>query len=226
MPRAHLLNSLRVDRDVAAGALVAALDDLYDGFLHRRAFVERPEVGARLAPQLRERGWHVQRDVYMVLRRPRDRPAEPGLAREVDEATLRAVEAATLREEPWGRDCEVVGEIQAQRAALAAGAARTRYFAGAADGVDAAITTLYSDGGVAQVEYVATLAAYRGRGLARATVSAAIDAALGMDPDLVFIVADDEDWPKELYAKLGFDRVGTPWAFTRPRPEPPAPQPG
>jgi hypothetical protein len=26
--------------------------------------------------------------------------------------------------------------------------------------------------------------------------------------DLVFLVADGDDWPKELYRKLGFDTVG------------------
>ena len=30
------------------------------------------------------------------------------------------------------------------------------------------------------------------------------------------------DWPKDLYARLGFDPVGRAWAFTRPGPEHPA----
>jgi predicted N-acetyltransferase YhbS len=65
----------------------------------------------------------------------------------------------------------------------------------------------------------------RRRGLARAACSAALDAAIAAGHELVFIVADDEDWPKELYAKLGFDVVGRPWAFTRPGPEHPAHRP-
>ena len=58
------------------------------------------------------------------------------------------------------------------------------------------VTTLYSDGVVAQIEDVATLRDFRRRGLARATVSAAIDAALEMGHELIFIVADDDDWPQ------------------------------
>ena len=86
----------------------------------------------------------------------------------------------------------------------------------------AAVTTLYSDGTTAQVEDVATLRDYRGRGLARAAVSAAIDAAVDMGHRFVFIVADDDDWPKDLYGRLGFDPIGRAWSFTRPGPEHPA----
>jgi GNAT superfamily N-acetyltransferase len=183
--------------------------------------VQDDAEGARLAPALSPRGWLVEHDVYMALRRPRDRAPDPGLAVEVDAGRHRLAEAAGIREEPYGRDEEVVQQLVAMRAALAAGVPATRFFVGHADGVDAAVTTLYSDGATAQVEDVATLRGYRRRGLARATVSAAIDAALEMGHGFVFIVADGDDWPKELYARLGFDPIGHIWAFTRPGPEHP-----
>jgi GNAT superfamily N-acetyltransferase len=218
-----VLNALHVDAEVDADRLIAALEDLYGGgYLHRRAFVERVGTGERLAPKLRPRGWLVERDLYMALRRPRDRAPEAGVAREVDAATHRAAEAATIREEPYGRDEAVVQQLVEMRTALAEAVPVARFFVGASDGVDAAVTTLYSDGVVAQVEDVATLRDYRRRGLARAAVSAAIDAAVEMAHRLVFIVADEEDWPKDLYARLGFDPVGRAWSFTRPGPEHPA----
>jgi predicted GNAT family acetyltransferase len=158
----------------------------------------------------------------MALRRPRDRGPEPELAREVDAATHRAAEAATIREEPYGRDEDVVRQLVGMRTALAAAAPAARFFVGTVDGVDAAVTTLYADGTTAQVEDVATLRDYRRRGLARAAVSAAIDAAVEMGHRFVFIVADDDDWPKELYGRLGFDPIGLAWSFTRPGPEHPA----
>jgi GNAT superfamily N-acetyltransferase len=219
LERAYVLNALHVDARAGADELVTALDDLYAGFIHRRAFVEDGEVGAALAPDFRERGWTVERDVYMVLRAERDRPAEPGLAREVDELDMRAAEAAFMREERYGRDEDVVRQVLGSREALAAGAARSRWFVAAAEDVDAATATLYSDGRVAQVDDVGTLGDFRRRGLARAAVSAAVDAALEMGHELIFIVADDDDWPKELYAKLGFVPVGTAWGFLRPGPE-------
>jgi GNAT superfamily N-acetyltransferase len=222
LARAYVLNSLHVDAEVDADQLVAALDDLYAEYLHRRAYVERFDTGERLAAPLRRRRWLVERNVFMALRRPRDRAAAPGLAREIDAATQQRLEAATMREESYGRDEEVVRELVAMRAALAEAVPVTRFFAGAVDGADAAVATLYSDGVIAQVEDVATLRDYRRRGLARATVSAALDAALEMGHELIFIVADDDDWPKELYGRLGFDPIGRTWTFTRPGPEHPA----
>jgi ribosomal protein S18 acetylase RimI-like enzyme len=224
LPRVWVLNQLCVEAGVDADRLVAALDELYPDLLHRRAFVERPDVGARLAPTLRRRRWLVERDVFMVLRRERDHRADVGVAREVDRAALRAVEAQTIAEDPWGRDPEVVEQLLASRDAFGR-AGHARYFVAAAGDVDACHATLYSDGVVAQVEDVGTLKAFRRRGLARAACSAAIDAAVEAGHELVFIVADDDDWPKRLYAKLGFDPVGTPWCFTRPGPEHPAHRP-
>jgi hypothetical protein len=38
---------------------------------------------------------------------------------------------------------------------------------------------------------------------------------MALDPELLFIVADDNDWPKDLYARLGFEPVGRTRAFHR-----------
>jgi GNAT superfamily N-acetyltransferase len=217
-----VVNELRVDAEaLGADELVAALDDLYGHLPHRRAVVERQAVGARLAGPMRERAWLVRRDVFMALGDGGDRRAEPGLAREVDEATLQAVEARAIAEEPFG-EREVIEQLVASRSALGR-AMPARFFVAAAPGEpDAGVATLYSDGTIAQVEDVRTLEAFRGRGLARAVCVAATEAALDAGHDLVFLVADDEDWPKDLYARLGFEAVGHPWSFTRPGPEHPA----
>jgi hypothetical protein len=66
--------------------------------------------------------------------------------------------------------------------------------------------------GTGQIEDVLTLEPFRNRGLARATVSvrsaASREAARPHVPD-----RDRDDWPKELYAKLGFDEIGRIWEF-------------
>jgi hypothetical protein len=209
-----VLNELLVDTDVEAADLMAALDELYAHVAHRRAAIERDAVAARLAPAFAAAGWQVQRNVLMLLRRERDRAAAPGLAREVGGAELRAVEAQTIAEH-GDRDPELIEELLDGRAAFAR-AGGGRYFVGAVDGVDACHATLYSDGVIAQVEDVGTITAFRGRGLARAVCCAAIDAAVEARHEMVFIAADDEDWPKELYARLGFDEIGREWSFTRP----------
>jgi hypothetical protein len=35
--------------------------------------------------------------------------------------------------------------------------------------------------------------------------------------DLVFLVADVEDWPRHLYARLGFDEIGRFWELSKDR---------
>jgi RimJ/RimL family protein N-acetyltransferase/predicted GNAT family acetyltransferase len=57
--------------------------------------------------------------------------------------------------------------------------------------------------GISQIEDVNTLPAYRGRGHGRAVVQHALDQATG----IVFLEALEDDWPRELYARLGFDAV-------------------
>ena len=93
----------------------------------------------------------------------------------------------------------------------------TRFFAARVDGEVASYCELYSDGQTAQIENVLTLSRFRKQGLARATVSKALEEARNGRHDLIFLIADQRDWPKELYGKLGFDEVGRIWEFVLPR---------
>ena len=68
---------------------------------------------------------------------------------------------------------------------------------------------------VAQIESVNTLEEFRRRGLASAVVLAAARSARERGCDVVFLVADDADSPKELYGRLGFDPVSRFWSFLR-----------
>ena len=34
-------------------------------------------------------------------------------------------------------------------------------------------------------------------------------------PNIIFIVADDTDWPKRLYGRIGFREAGHLWQFHR-----------
>jgi ribosomal protein S18 acetylase RimI-like enzyme len=214
VPLHHAVNGVRI---TAQEATATAIADAADDVLPASPTGSSSWRTARSARGWRRDSLHCgyrgERHVLMALRRPRDREPEPGLAREASEAELEAVEAATTREAPHGAEPAVVAALTAGRRRLHAAAPGTRYVVGAVDGTHAAHATLYAEGAIAQVEDVATLAAFRGRGLARAVVSLACDLAAGHP--LVFLVADDDDWPKDLYARLGFDPVGLAWAFTR-----------
>jgi predicted GNAT family acetyltransferase len=67
---------------------------------------------------------------------------------------------------------------------------------------------------IAMVEEVATVRAFRERGLAQAVICAAVGAALAEGARLIVIPADAEDWPQLLYAKLGFEPLGIQVALT------------
>jgi GNAT superfamily N-acetyltransferase len=81
------------------------------------------------------------------------------------------------------------------------------------DGVPVALTKYRSNDGVAWVEDVYTVPEARGRGYARTLVTRAAGAAVAAGHELTFIVADDEDWPKELYRDIGFRPVARSWTF-------------
>jgi predicted GNAT family acetyltransferase len=83
------------------------------------------------------------------------------------------------------------------------------------DGELVSMTNLRSDGTIAQVENVYTAPAARGRGHARTLVAHVTGLAASAGHELVFITADDDDWPKELYARLGFTPIGRGWLFHR-----------
>ena len=104
---------------------------------------------------------------------------------------------------------------------VAAARAGTRFFAVELDGVIAAYCELYLHAGAAQVEDVNTLEAWRNRGAGRAVVLAAVAAARAAGADLVWLVADADDWPKGLYEKLGFEPLATSWQFTKVLEPPP-----
>jgi hypothetical protein len=41
----------------------------------------------------------------------------------------------------------------------------------------------------------------------------AIEIALSEGHDFIFMIADADDWPKELYKKLGFEPIGETYEF-------------
>ncbi|MEV5890278.1 GNAT family N-acetyltransferase [Nonomuraea fuscirosea] len=83
----------------------------------------------------------------------------------------------------------------------------------APDGEIAARADLYVHGGVAQTESVFTAEAYRGKGYARTLMNALL--AEAAEAELIFLLADADDWPRHFYTRLGFETVGRTHAFLR-----------
>lgn len=220
LPRVWSRNYLVADTglDEASTELLAAESDRVlggAGMRHGKVEVYDEEVGARLEPGFRELGWDVHCDVLMVARREPDRTTDPSLAQEVGIDELEPIWAEGVRGEPYGTDEETVRQLVANKHVIAA-SRDTRFFAARIDGAIASYCDLYSNGSTGQIEAVGTLEQFRNRGLARATVLRALAASREAGNDLTFLMALRDDWPKELYRKLGFEEIGLIYEFVRP----------
>lgn len=204
--------------EASADDLAAETDRIMGGagLRHRKVELTDDAAGERLEPGFRALGWASECDVIMVWRRDLDRPVDTSIADEVSLDDL--VPAWT---EGWRTDPAVLGEeVMHQLVENKRGMSEvveTRFFAARVDGKVASYCELYSDGRTAQIENVLTLDRFRKRGLARATVSKALEEARKGRHELIFLIADQRDWPKELYGKLGFDGDGRIWEFVLPR---------
>lgn len=201
------------DSDLGADALASLAGELLaaQGISHRFVVPADPAHGAQLEAGFSDLGWEVQRSVYMVRRRPSERQTEQAV--EVPPQTIASVRRAVGEADPdFTREAIEQRFIRDRRLAQVGNG---RCFAAPAEGEPDAACVLYELDGVGQVETVETAPAMRGRGLASAVVLAAVDASRRAGHELTFIVADAEDWPWQLYARLGFDRIGEACWFLR-----------
>jgi RimJ/RimL family protein N-acetyltransferase/predicted GNAT family acetyltransferase len=148
----------------------------------------------------------------MAHTREPDRRVDTGGVREVafDELVQARLEA-TLGEQ-WG-DGEIASLLDDAKR-LVMRAVPTRFFAARVDGEVAAYCEVRSADGVAQIEDVNTIERFRRRGLARMVVQHALEEAQRAN-DIVYLEALADDWPRELYAKLGFETLGERHFITR-----------
>jgi ribosomal protein S18 acetylase RimI-like enzyme len=204
VPRRLDSNFLRVERDASPEEVLEEARRLGRRMIH----VEDTEVGERLAPFFAERRWNVRRHIVMAqLREPEPgRNGDSSLVEEVGEESLRAARHQVVTGQPWGTP-EVMEHLFAGKR-LIAHRVKTRFLALKVDGEVASYTDLYQDGADAQIEDVGTVHEHRCRGYASTVILAAIDIARRDGAEFVFLVADQDDWPKELYRRLGFDELG------------------
>jgi ribosomal protein S18 acetylase RimI-like enzyme len=203
-------NYLRLERDAEPEALVAEAKRLERPLI----FAPDPELGAKLAPWFEQQGWRVDRHLVMAQLREPAKAADLSLVRELDEEALRPARRRLLEGQPWAKP-EVVEQLFRAKA-LIGERVTTRFFGVQLDGAVVSYADLYVDGADAQVEDVGTLPEHRGKGYATAVILRAIEQARSEGADFVFLVADAEDWPRELYRKLGFDELGHYTKFFAP----------
>lgn len=205
-------NLVRVEEEteMSAEALAAVADAALADARHRRIDVEAPGTAARLRGDFNALGWTSLRLVLML----HEGPVPPGASAAVTAVPYDAVQALRVawhQEDFPGLDPTRYLE-QARDVALSR-EVQVLVTAGP-DGAPTGYAQLERHGGAAEVGQVFVLPAHRGGGLGTALTRAAI-AAAGDVTDL-WIAADDEDRPKELYARLGFRPAWTLLELTRP----------
>jgi GNAT superfamily N-acetyltransferase len=214
LPLVWQVNAIRVeDPGADPRDLMAEAEEVQARFGHRKLVVHDEDLGARLSRQFVKAHWNVFRVLIMVRRRPPDRPPEPGAGAEVSRDVGAATLAAFRREQPFGWQGEAVRQLAEMDERYNRVLAARDFASPPAD--PACACRLYTHGGLGQVDEVGTLAAWRGRGHARAAVAAAADAAAADGCDGVFMVTDAADWPQELYRRLGFDEIGATYEFLK-----------
>jgi len=197
------MNYLRAAHPAPAEELIADAERLMEDYFHKRVILERADD--RIATGFRAHGWTVVPHLIMARTRDPDRRVDTSMVREVSFDDLTAARREVTVGEPWGDD--EISSLLDDAKRLIMRAVPTRFFAAFADDEVAAYCEVRSDGTVAQIEDVNTIPRFRGRGLGRAIVQHALEDARATN-EIVYLEALAEDWPRELYAKLGFDVVG------------------
>jgi ribosomal protein S18 acetylase RimI-like enzyme len=199
LPAAWDANFLRLDRPCPRPAVEA--ERLQAGLGHRRVLVEDRRLAQGFGPGLAERGF-AERPLVALARQPGG-ALDPAV-RELPFASLRGMRRAMLAEQLVPPDPRVIEQVMELGAFEDRAGGRWLV---AFDGDEAAAhCIIHSHAGLAQIENVATLEAFRGRGHARRLISHALEVAAAAH-DAVFIVAERDQWPARFYRRLGFAHV-------------------
>ena len=209
-PSYYDFNVVWVDGDpgLSADELIAVADAELAGLDHRRLDFELAEAAERVRTELEAARWEATRLAWMR----HTEPLPPGPAVEVEEVEYD--EVLDLRVGWHGQDfsCHDSHDYLANAREVAM-TRSVQVIAVREHGELVGFAALERDGAGAEITQVYVRPEYRGGGRGTALTRAAIEAAGEVDD--LWIVADDEARPKQLYARLGFRPVWTSTEFLR-----------
>jgi ribosomal protein S18 acetylase RimI-like enzyme len=197
------------DPRLSAEELVAEADRALGDLEHRRLDFERVEAAERVRPPLEEAHWESSRLSWMR----HEAPLPPGPALEVEEVDYDDV--LDLRLTWHGEDFPDLDDTRDYIAGAREHAMtrRVQVIAARAGEELVAFTQLERTAGGAEITHVYVRPEHRGSGLGTALTRAAIEAAGEVDD--LWIIADDDGRPKQLYTRLGFRPAWTSMEFLR-----------
>lgn len=214
LPAVWAANQVRVSEALGYQDLVGLAEEHLPGLGYLDIALEHQQTGPALERAFRGAGWKTQRDLLMTLSRAPDRIADTKLTVEVSEDESMELMGRWYAEDPGPTATGHQQLVDYTRRESRVHGDRMIGVRGQG-GEIVAMAKLGTDGLTAQVEDVYTVPEARRRGYARALVSRAIELGRRAGAELIFITADDEDWPKLLYARIGFRPLGHVWHFHR-----------
>ena len=192
----------------------AAADEIQSGLPNRIVeFVTCAQTNS-LTAGFRAAGWLDEPLGVMVRRREPDRRVDTSSVRVVDAISMRSARSVSLADEPWATP-DAVAQVREKQERVARGVPTT-HLAALAGGDVVSYCEVYMMDDIAQIESVATVPEHRRRGHARAVVTRALE--LTAHCRLVFLTMDPDDWPQQLYARLGMDDIGRVARFRKALP--------
>lgn len=210
------MNFVSVERDtgMSARALTRVADTALAGLGHRWIKVHGGAAGSRLRSGFEAEGWRAVVLVWML--HGGGLPPDPVSAGPVAVEEVHYDEAAELLVEWHAEDFpgDDPSEFHAQMRELALAAGIRVLGVRGAAGRLIAFASIEVRGSGGEIGEVYVTPAHRGSGLGTALTRAAIAGALEPGRDL-WICADDEARPKDLYARLGFRPVWRESQFFR-----------
>jgi ribosomal protein S18 acetylase RimI-like enzyme len=210
-PTYYDFNVLRVEEDVELDVreLAAQADEALAGLGHRRVDFDLVATGDSRRAAFEAAGWKATRLLWMLQQAPVPSGDAGPAVEEVDYDETEELRLSWHLEDFAETEYERF-RIGAREIAMAKG---TRVLVIREQGEPIAFTQVQWDGGSAEINGVYVHPEHRGRGLGTAITRAAI--AVASEAEDLWIVADDEDRPKDLYARLGFRTVWTTIEFLR-----------
>lgn len=209
-PRYFDFNVVRVEENpsMSVQGLMAFADEALAGLAHRRVDFDLIDAAEPLRADFEAKGWKALRLLWM--RHDALPPPGPALAvEEVPYDEAHELRVAWHQEDFPDQDPDGY-HAQAREVALRRDAQVLAVHEG---GSCVAFAQLERDGSAAEITQVYVHPEHRGGGRGTAMTRAAIEAA-GDVRDL-WIAADDDDRPKELYARLGFRPAWRTMEFLR-----------
>jgi GNAT superfamily N-acetyltransferase len=202
------LNQLCVTRPASFDEIVEAAEELQGDLPFRHVNVHNDSADWGPARGFTDAGWRYDREVLMLLTGDADRRVDTSAAVELSQEQMGALMRRWNGEEAPDRlEPEEAGQIAEYHLREGRLWNETIFGVLGPDGTPVSLTKARSHDSIGWVEDVYTITEARGQGNARMLVTHVTDLLRSRELDPIFIIADDNDWPKNLYARIGFEPV-------------------